>query len=235
MVSLLPYLFKFLHSIIEPTSWASRCMGIWLGLCPKTFRFKLVLEHSNCVWLILLSPRPWAMVILKYVIMAMGCPGENIWAGTSIGLVRIPKANELFKIGHGFCWAFCGKGFSITERDLGLISHVPRSCHTGCIQIQNLESAETWCPRIYDLVIYLQKLWPGIRPTFATRFHSDVEQLFTPSGYQFSHLNFSQPTTVNTYCVPHPGDIEINLISLDPFKSSLSSRNYEKENQREML
>lgn len=155
MVPLLPYLLKFLHSIIGPTSWASGCMGIRLDLCPKTFRFKLVLEHGNHVSLILLSPRPWVMVILKYVIMAVGCPGENIWAGTSVGLVRTPKANELPKIGLGFCWAFWGKGFSITERELAVINHVPRSCHTGCIQIQNPELAEIWYPRIYDLVIYL--------------------------------------------------------------------------------
>lgn len=43
------------------------------------------------------------MVILKYVIMAMGDPGENIWARTSVGLMRIPKANELPKVGPGFC------------------------------------------------------------------------------------------------------------------------------------
>lgn len=65
---------------------------------------------------------------------------------------------------------------------------------------------------MYDLVVYLQKLWPGGKPTFATSFHSDMEQVITPFGYQVRPLNFSQPTTVNTYCVPCPGDTDKNHI-----------------------
>ena len=45
-----------------------------------------------------------------------------------------------------------------------------------CIKSKNHESAETWYPGMYELVINPQKLWPEERPIFSTRFHSDVVQ-----------------------------------------------------------
>ena len=39
-------------------------------------------------------------------IMAMGCPREDIWAGTLMVLVRLQKANELLEVEHGCPWAF---------------------------------------------------------------------------------------------------------------------------------
>lgn len=184
--------------------------GIYPVLCLDTFRFRPVLECSNCNWLIFLSLRPWAMGILKYLIMAKGSLGENIWVKTSVGLVRISEAKVFPKAGPRFSQAFWGKGFSVIERDWEVIDPVLRSCHTGCTQIQSPQSAETWCLGMYDLVVYLQKLWPGGKPTFATNFHSDMEQVITP---------FSQSTTVNTYCVPCPGDADKNHIWWAPFRA----------------
>lgn len=67
-----------------------------------------------------LHPRSWAVVgDLYYLTMAMGCPGENTWAGVLVDLVSLSKASELLEVGHCCPWAPWGIGFSITERDLG--------------------------------------------------------------------------------------------------------------------